>query len=340
MRLYLPSMRRLHEPLFAVILLSTAAAAQLGQKSYTILEIHGQVLYQNGRPAGQGIQVQLLAGSGGVSQELQTDSTGKFSFPSISPVHYTIRAHMPGYIDAMSEDLDMSMGSSQYVTLTLRPDPNAPNVPPEGAASMIAALPADMPESAKSEYSTGYNIVTSGQDVGKAIPHFQKVIAAYPNYARTYLLLGTAYVQTNKNDDAITTLQKAVAIDPKLTDAYTVLGTVLNAEKKFPDAEQSLSKAVELDPASYDAQYQLGRALYFQQKAPEAQTHLEAAMKSNPNSSEAHIMMGNVMLRLRNAEGALKEYQQGVQLDPKGPMSEGARQMIARIQAALSAQKK
>jgi len=333
-------MRRLYFSLFSVFILSAINVAQLGQKTYTMLEIHGQVTYQNGRPAGQGIQVQLLAGSGGVSQELQTDSTGKFSFPSISPVHYQVRAHMPGYLDAISEDLDMSMGSSQYVTLTLRPDPRAPNVPPEGAGGMISVLPSDMPAAAKTEFNDGYNIVTSGKDLDKAIPHFKKAIELYPKYAPSYLMLGTAYAHSNHEDDAIGPLQKAIELDPKSADAYTVLGTILNGQKKFPDAEQDLSKAVELNPTSYDAQYQLGRAFYAEQKAPEAQTHLDAALKANPNSAEAHIMMGNVLLRLRNAEGALAEYQRGVKLDPNGPMSEPAKQMIGRIQSALAAQKK
>ncbi|MGZ4788321.1 MAG: tetratricopeptide repeat protein, partial [Terriglobales bacterium] len=93
-------------------------------------------------------------------------------------------------------------------------------------------------------------------------------------------------------------------------------------------------------PASFDAQYQLGRAFYYQRKASDAHQHFQAALQLNPDSAEAHIMMGNTMLRLRNAEAALKEYQEGVKLDPKGPMAEPAKQMIGKIQTALASQKK
>ena len=332
-------MRRLLWLVF-LLFLSSSAFTQISQKTYTILEIHGLVLLPSSRSAGAGVQVQLLAAGGGISQEITTDSTGKFSFPSVSPVHYEIRAHLPGYIDADSGDIDMSMSSSQYIVLALRADPRAPNVPPEGAGGMISALPSDMPEAAKTAFNEGFAIVTSGKDLDKAIPSFKKAIDLYPKYAPSYLMLGTVYAHTNHPDEAIAPLQKAIELDPKKDDAYTQLGTIYNGQKKFPEAEQNLSKAVELAPTSFDAQYQLGRTYYAMQKPADAQQHLSAALQANPKSAEAHIVMANVMLRLRNAEAALKEYQTGVDLDPQGPMADGARQMIAKIQAALAAQKK
>jgi tetratricopeptide (TPR) repeat protein len=307
-----------------------------GKEGVVMTTIHGQVTYSDGRPAREGIQVQLSPSAGGISQEVQTDRTGKFDFQGLSPTRYTVRVHMPGFLDD-EQSFDMSIVSSAYANLRLRPVPGSESVAPSG---ILAVLPSDMPESAKSEFNEGYNIVTSGKDLGKAVPHFKKAIEIYPKYAPAYLLLGTAYLRTDKADDAIPQLQKAIELDPKSADAYTLLGEIYNVQKKFPDAEQNLMKAVELAPTSFDAQYQLGRTCLAEQKAPEAQQHLEAALRANPNSSEAHIMMGNTMLRLRNAEAALKEYQEGVRLDPKGPMAEPAKQMIGKIQTALAAQKK
>jgi predicted Zn-dependent protease len=319
-----------------IFLCSLYATAQTRGKDTLLSQVRGQVFLPNGRPAGPGIQIQLLPGSGGVSQEVQTDSTGKFMFQALSPVRYTIRAHMTGFLDA-TEEFDMSVEASHYSHLTLRPDGAVSPAPPAG---IVSVLPSDMPDSAKAEFNAGYEIVATGKDLGKAIPHLKKVTDSYPKYAPAYLLLGTAYARTDRLDDAIAPLQKAIQLDPKSADAYTVLGGIYNGQKKFPEAEQNLTKAVELAPTSFDAQYQLGRAYLAEQKAAEAQQHLDAALKTNPNSAEAHILMGNTMLRLRNAEGALKEYQEGVRLDPKGPMAEPAKQMIGKIQTALAAQKK
>ena len=317
-----------------LIFASLSSFAQENQVRRDVLQIRGQVFYKDGRPAGLGIQVQLMPGSGGVSQDVQTDSTGKFFFPSVSPVLYTVRVHMPGFLDD-SKVIDMSITPSALVNLTLFPDPREANRPPAG---LVAVLPADMPGSAQDEFNDAYNMVAAGKDFDRAIPHLKKAISAYPKYAPAYLLLGTAYLRTDKVDDAISTLEKAVEIDPKSVDAYMLLGEIFHSRKKYPEAEQNLVKAVALTPTSFDAQYLLGRACFYQHKIAEAQLHFEAALQANPHSAEAHIMLGNVMLRLRNAEGALKEYQEGVQLDPKGPMAESAHQMVLRIQAALAGQ--
>ena len=319
-----------------LLVASVCATAQVGGKDSFVSQVRGQVFLENGRPAGQGIQVQLMPGSGGVSQEAQTDSSGKFFFAGLAPVRYTIRVHMTGFNDA-TEEFDMSVESSHYSHLTLRSTGDSSAAPPSG---IVAVLPSDMPETAKTEFNAGYQVIVSGKDFGKAIPHLKKTVEAYSRYAPAYLLLGTAYARTDKLDDAIPALQKAIELDPKSADAYTVLGGIYNGQKKFPEAEQNLTKAVELAPNSFDAQYQLGRALYYEQKAPEAQQHLQAALQADPNSAEAHIYMGNVQLRLRNADGALKEFQEGVRLGPKGPMAEPARQMISKIQTALAAQRK
>lgn len=324
--------------IFVVLLTLASSIAAFGQaraKESVMIQIRGQVTYSDGRRAGEGAVVQLIPSAGGISQESQTDKTGKFSFMGLSPIRYSVRVRMPGYMDA-EDTFDMSIMSSAFANLTLRPTPGSGPAP---AAGIVSVLPSDMPESAKTEFNAGYTVITSGKDLDKAVPHFKKVIEQYPSYAPAHLLLGTAYSRTDKFDEAVEPLKKAAELDPKSADAFSELGRVYNNEKKFSDAEQSLTKAVELAPTSYDAQYQLGRAYFGEQKPAEAKPHVEAALKADPNSAEAHILMGNVMLRMRNADGALTEYKEALRLDPKGPMAEPTRQMVAKIETALKAGK-
>jgi Tfp pilus assembly protein PilF len=329
-------MRRVLALFLLSIVFASGLLAQTRAKEGSVMtQIRGQVFYPDGRPASEGIQV-VLEPSGGGARETQTDRQGKFVFDGLSPTRYTVKVHMPGYMDT-SESFDMSIMSSAYSNLTLRPIGGATNAPPSG---IVSVLPSDMPETAKTEFNAGYNIITSGKDLGKSTGHFKKVIELYPKYAPAYLLLGTAYTHTEKYDDAIKPLEKAIELDPKSADAYTELGRAYLGEKKLPEAEQQLAKAVELAPTSYDAQYQLGRVLFAQQKAPEAQPHAEAAVKANPSSAEAHILMGNVNLRMRNAEGALTEYKEALRLDPKGPMAGPTKEMVSKIENALKQAKK
>jgi Flp pilus assembly protein TadD len=314
---------------------ATALPQARGKEGLIMTQIKGQVFLSDGRPAGEGIQI-LLEPSGGGTREMQTDRQGKFTFESLSPTRYTVRAHMPGFID-VSQSFDMSVMSSAYATLTLRAVSRESSAP---AAGVVSVLPSDMPDALKAEFNAGYNIIVSGKDLGKAVPHFKKVIEHYQTYAPAYMLLGTAYVESGKDSDAIGPLQKAIELDPKLSDSYSVLGKIYNKQKKYSEAEQNLNKAVELAPGSYDAQYELGRALFFLQKTPEAHPHADAALKANPKSPEAHLLMGNIMLRERNAEGALAEYHEALRLNPKGPMSGPTNEMVTKIENALKQSKK
>jgi Tfp pilus assembly protein PilF len=75
------------------------------------------------------------------------------------------------------------------------------------------------------------------------------------------------------------------------------------------------------------------------QRTPEAEVHLKKAISLNKDSVEAHLMLGNVFLRERNNEGALAEYKEALRLDPKGPLAEPTRQMVAKIETSLKAGK-
>lgn len=49
-----------------------------------------------------------------------------------------------------------------------------------------------------------------------------------------------------------------------------------------------------------------------------------------------HVLLGNIALRKRDVPGALKEFQEYLRLDPKGPMAEGTQAMVKKIQDTLS----
>ena len=49
-----------------------------------------------------------------------------------------------------------------------------------------------------------------------------------------------------------------------------------------------------------------------------------------------HVLLGNIALRRRDVPGALKEFQEYLRLDPKGPMADGTRAMVKKLQDGLS----
>jgi len=334
--------------LFLLACLAGLSSVGWGQRSPSTTrpaEIHGQVRLPDGRPAPTGVAISLEMSGGGAAGQTQTDQSGKFSFQQVPQAVYEVHVRAVGY-QADPQVVDLTTSHSTYLTFILRDDashkgPGGPAVPPEGPGATISLADQNAPEGARKDLASAQQLLSQGKDLNKSIQLLKKAVTEYPNYAQAYLLMGVAYSSQHKWNDAVEPLQKSIALDQNNSSAYVALGSVENERKNFSEAEKYLTKAVQLSPESPDAQFELGRAYWGLSRWDEAGQHVAKANQLRPDNAGQHILMGNIFLRERNAEGALKEFQDAVRLDPKGPLAEPTRQMIAKIQAALSqAQKK
>ena len=82
---------------------------------------------------------------------------------------------------------------------------------------------------------------------------FQAVIALSPQRAIGYTLLGDAYFNLNKMDEALEAHQKAVEVDPDNTFARVHLGELLLFKKQKDKGIAELKKVVDKDPNGVDA---------------------------------------------------------------------------------------
>ena len=101
---------------FAALLVSLMAVSMFGQTQTSTL--FGNVVGNDGA-ALPGVTVTLT----GVGAPLTavTDDQGRFRFPNLSPGTYTLRAELAGYGTATRAGLNVRLGSSPDVTLTLNP---------------------------------------------------------------------------------------------------------------------------------------------------------------------------------------------------------------------------
>ncbi len=296
-----------------------------------------QVRYANGAPGPSGIHVRLESPESGSAGDCQTVEGGKCVFNVPSNGVYMVRMTERGYKD-VSVRVELIGNPRGYATLELNPIPGeAPPGTREAASAgdpnLVSALDLNVPENARQEFEKGQSALRENRlDAG--ISHLRKAIKLYDAFPLAYTVLGTAYLEQKNWKDAETALQKATSLDPKSAEAYLALGALFNQTKSYPQAETSLLRGLELKPDAPGGHYELAKTYWALDRWQEAAPHVRKAVSDMPDLASPHVLLGNVLLRENNPDGALREYQEYLRLDPNGSMAPGAHQMIEKIQKA------
>jgi Tfp pilus assembly protein PilF len=332
---------------FLSIILSTALL--VGQRAQQSIagEIHGQVRIDN-QPAPPGILVLLdvapamqsgLVGSGQTSRTT-TDSAGKFTFDNVPVVRgvqekFLVTIQSPGYRTA-TYVVDFGGSPRTFANIDLHRDTSrdSPNVPPGGPKDAISAKQPSVPE-AQEALERGEDLLVEKHDPKSSIREFSKVIKLDPQYVPGYVLLGTAYMQTQEWGDAKSAFEKATKLEPDNAVAFLGIGAAMNQQHDFSGALKPLQRSLDLQTDSAEAQYEMGRSLWGLQKWQDAEPHARKSIEANKEFASAHVLMGNIYLRRRDANSALAEFNEYLRLDPHGQHAEGVKEMVEKIQKAL-----
>lgn len=295
--------------------------------------IHGSVRDAVTHRAMEKIVVMVEGADSGYADQAQTDSSGNFMIQGLPASVYVVRVRVPGY-EEMTQRVDLTVVTSNYLSFELRPKPGseAPPVPAEGSGARLDAHLAV--RGARKEFETGQKLVNEKKDLDGGIKHFRKAIQLYDKYAEAYLMLGLAYQEQQKFEDAQTALQKSTELDPNAPGAFFALGTLFNQEKKYPEAEKALSRGLELKPDVAAGQYEIARTYWVTGRWQDAEPHAKKAVEVEPAFAPAHIVLGNVALRKNDPTAALKEFKEYLRLDPNGPYAAGVTQMVQKLQPA------
>jgi Flp pilus assembly protein TadD len=283
------------------------------------------------------VVVMVEATDSGYAGQAETDTSGKFELQGLPAASYVVRVRFPGYYE-MSQGANLTVSPSTYLSFELHPKPSnaPPAVAPEGPDAHLNARLAAVPEKARKEFVAARDLWQKGTDPQVCLDHLNKAIKIYSKFSDAYVLRATVDIQQNNAAEARAALDRAIEIDPKLPEAWFTLGMLKNKEKDYGGAEKSLIEGLKLDDGSPQGHYELAKTYWASGRWQDAEPHALKAAALQPAMAPVHVLLGNIALRKRDAPGALKEFQEYLRLDPKGPMADGTQAMVKKLQDGLS----
>ena len=323
-------------------------------QSSTGRQITGQVRL-GGQPAPAGVTVFLQIVSGryvvpSVEAEVArtvTDSKGRFSFDRLEAVghnggreFFAVNAQSPGY-SLTYQVVDLTLAPRGEANLVLQRESlprEAAGAGADAATSGGVRRPSN-PE-AQQALSRAQELLFRKHDAEGSIDEFKKALKIDPWYGPGYVLLGLAYMQTQRWSDAQFAFAEGSKVEPGNAQAFLGLGSALNEQHDYAGARKALEHSLELSPDSAEAHYELARTFGALGKWQEAQPHASRAIEINPDYAGPHALMGNIYLEQQNLALALAEFREYLRLDPEGSLAASVKQIIPEIEKAMAQEDK
>ena len=255
-----------------------------------------------------GVTVRLQAKDAQISTA-HTDSAGVYLFSALPQGVYTLRAQMPGYADATSGPLVLSL-ESRTVDLTL--------------GSGKGALPRDASGTQPEFFDEPHFTVAGVTDTTNLGGHGSSAtVRNRDELARAIASLNKISGDVRLNSSVAAgekSLRESVVREPKSFDANYRLGKFLVEQGKAREALPYLEEASQVNPRDFDNAYELGLAYAdtgdYEHARSDARSLLTTRDKTQQEQAELHHLLADVDEKLGDPLEAVREYQRAADLNP------------------------
>ena len=187
-------------------------------------------------------------------------------------------------------------------------------MPDEAIASYRIAL-GIKPSSTSTLLNLGTALMNTGRN-DSAIDCFQKILILHPDHAEAVFSLGIASNNKNRFKESLDYYTKALAIKPLYPEALNNMGNVFLKMKMINEAVDVFIKALKIKPDYFEAHNNLGNALKEQNLAEKAIASYRQAISINPNFSEAHCNIGVLYKELGDLDKAMTCFNKALEIKP------------------------
>ena len=321
-------------PLAVFLLVVPPAFAQRERDTYTgtnlSFEVSGEVRLAGSGESANGVPVRLERFSGGVIDQIVTDSRGRFRFPNLQRGYYKVIINAPGF-RPIQQDADMQVVFRVFLVFELVADASKNT---SGLPLLTDVIDARVPAAARQDFENG-RAALKAKNYKEGIAHLEKAALGYSNFFEAQLLLGIAFMDLKEWEKAEKALLRAVEIKPQNGQAMIYLGEVYWRQKRNADAEQTLREGLKLDQKSWHGHFTLGRLYWDMGEVAKAGGPIGMTLQLKPELAEAHLLAGNILLRVNQRERALIEYREYLRLAPKGEFVGQVQELVRKVEKTL-----
>lgn len=302
---------------------------------FSSYSLTGSVFSEDGNRRIAGANVVLCDSGGARLEETVTDDSAKFSFSGLRANHYIVRVTAPGFA-AAEEQVDLSFGSDQDVTMTLKREA-APAPAPDGAAT-ISAHELTMPQTARDLVASGQKKLYTEKNPQAALRDFELATRKAPNFYEAYYQAGMAYLALQNSSEAEKQFRKAADLsEKKYADADIALGTLLLHRNALNEGESLLCQGLALNPHSWPGQFELGELELSRGHMEAALAAAHAAAQLAPQQPVVYRLLSVIELRQKNYPALISALDSYIELDPNSPAGVRAKELRAEAAKHLEA---
>lgn len=292
--------------------------------------VYVRVIHNDDRAGSQQLKVDLITGTGLLVAGGFTDSLGMATFSGIRAGNYRLRVTGTNIADTTSSSffVDGRPQSNQTEVVTVQPaeTKSAP------AGDQVAVVDLNVPKRAQKEFEKGAEAFKRSE-LDQARQQFDKAIAAYPNYASAYNLLGMTLMRQGATQPAQQAFEKAIELNDRFALAYTNLAKLYFSQRNVERSEALLRKSIASDPRNPEALAILAQVELMTGKYDEAAA-LARRVHELPHQEYAiaHFVAARALRARNQRDDAITEYKLFLSEAPNSTSSVQARQELNQLE--------
>jgi tetratricopeptide (TPR) repeat protein len=126
-----------------------------------------------------------------------------------------------------------------------------------------------------------------------------------------------AYMQENKNDEAVKEFKKALAFDPQNETAHTYIGKIYLSQGKTQEAIKEFKSVVQNDMTSVTARNNLGNAYLQAKRNSDAEKEFKTAARMDPLNPLADYTLGILYTQTERYSEAESQFNKVAKVSPR-----------------------